>query len=217
MITPVKYFWEQFNGPQITAICKAIFEWLKLLFDRTLNYFNGWNINTVNSYHLTTVGILMGIGRPILPPVTTTQFFFTRTSPGGGNQHNNVHGFSEIGGDVGGRFEDVTIISREKDFLQDNYYRALLKAIQESEGEAGSLTLLDDICKAINDVNNTPLFVNYEFSYYERPEGRPGDVRLFMGRVTDWEIWNYAKTAITAVTEVLYKPEPTVFVEAEPT
>ena len=214
MITPVKYFWEQFNGPQVTAIVKAVFEWLKASFDRTLDYFNGWSVKTVNSKHLTTVGILMGIGRPILRRIRGTQFFFTNSTHGE-NQHNNVHGFSEVGGEVGGRFQEIDPLAGEIEVLQDNYYEALLEAVQKSEGEAGSLTLLDDIANALNNVNNTPLFVNYEFTYYRAPYGRPGDVRLFMGNITDWERWTYALAAIEAVTNTLYRPEPTVFTEAE--
>jgi len=214
MITPVKYFWEQFNGPQVTAIVRAVFEWLKASFDRTLDYFNGWSVKTVNSKHLTTVGILMGIGRPILRRIRGTQFFFTN-SVHGENQHNNVHGFSEVGGEVGGRFQEIDPLAGEIEVLQDNYYEALLEAVQKSEGEAGSLTLLDDIANALNNVNNAPLFVGYEFTYYRAPYGRPGDVRLFMGNITDWERWTYVLAAIEAVTNTLYRPEPTVFTEAE--
>lgn len=214
MITPVKYFWEQFNGPQITAIVKATFEWLKTSFDATLDYFNGWSVKTVNSKHLTTIGILMGIGRPILRRIAGTQFFFTNSSHGE-NQHNNVHGFSEVGGEIGGRFQEVDPLAGEIDVLQDDYYRVLLSAVQNSKGEAGSLTLLDDIADALNKLNNTPLFVSYEFTYYRAPYGRPGDVRLFMGNITDWERWTYVLAAIEAVTNTLYKPEPAVFTEAE--
>lgn len=214
MITPVKYFWEQFNGPQVTAIVKATFEWLKNSFDATLDYFNGWSVKTVNSKHLSTIGILMGIGRPILRRIAGTQFFFTISSHGE-NQHNNVHGFSEIDGEIGGRFQELDPLADKVDVLQDNYYRALLSAVQESEGEAGSLTLLDDIANALNNINNAPLFVSYEFTYYRMPYGRPGDVRLFMGNITDWDRWTYVLAAIEAVTNTLYKPEPAVFTEAE--
>ena len=87
MINPVKYFWEQFNGPQITAIVKAVYEWLKVSFDSTLDYFNGWSIKTVNGKHLTTIGILMGIGRPILRRISSTEFFFTNSEHGESEEH----------------------------------------------------------------------------------------------------------------------------------
>lgn len=216
MITPVKYFWEQFNGPQITAIAKAVFEWLKDSFDRTLDYYNRWTTATVNDKHLTTVGTLMNIGRPILRRISSTQFFFTATEQGEGG-HGSVHGFSEVGGEIGGRFGEVVEDVGENDILQTNYYRALLLAVQKSEGQAGSLTLLDDIAYAMNNVNNSPIFTYYDFSYYDSETGRNGDVRLHMGNVTDWERGTYVVAALEAVVNTLYKPEPSIFVEMSPT
>ena len=215
MITPVKYFWEQFNGPQITCIVRAVFEWIKASFDRTLDYFNGWSTATVNDKHLTTIGVLMGIGRPVLRRIASVQFFFTSTSHGEGG-HGSVHGFSEVGGEIGGRFGEVEEHAGENEVLQADYFRALLLAIQKSEGVAGSLTLLDDIAYAMNTVNNSPIFTHYDFTYYDSITGRNGDVQLYMGNVSDWERGTYVLAALDAVINTLYKPEPTVFAEMSP-
>lgn len=216
MITPVRYFWQQFNGPQVSAIARAFFEWFKQLFDHTLDYFNGWSTDTVNDDHLSTIGVLMGIGRPIIKRVESTQFFFTATVHGEGG-HDNIHGFSEIGGQVGGRFGEVEDVGGKIEVLQENYYRAVLKAIQKSEGVAGSLILLEDIANALNEVNNTPIFTTYNFHWYREPEGRNGDALLYMGNVTDWERSTYVIAALQAVTRALYGPEPFVNIEMAPT
>lgn len=216
MITPVRYFWQQFNGPQISCVLKAVFEWLKSVFDSTLDYFNDWTTDTVNDKHLTTIGTLMGIGRPVIKRVESTKFFFTATIHGEGG-HNNIHGFSEIGGQVGGRFGEVEDTGGQIEVLQENYYRAVLKAIQTSTGEEGSLILLEDIANALNNVNNSPIFTTYNFHWYREPEGRNGDVLLYMGNVTDWDRSTYVIAALQAVTRALYGPEPLLSTEMAPT
>ena len=44
MILPIRYLWQQLNGPQTTGICKAIEEYWKTIFDNKLDYFNNLSI-----------------------------------------------------------------------------------------------------------------------------------------------------------------------------
>ena len=216
MIAPIRYFWQQFNGPQISCITKAVFEWLKKSFDSLLDFFEGWSVSTVTNEQLTTVGALMDIGRPVVRHIESTEFFFTATVHGEGG-HNSPHGFSGIPEPVGGVFAETFTRSGNAELLQADYYRAILKAVQTSAGSWGSLILLEDIANALNEVNNMPIFTRYTFSWYTEPEGRNGDVLLQLGNVSDWARATYVLAAIESVAKDLYGPEPAVYGQMEPT
>ena len=40
MIRPIEFLWRQLNGPQITAVVKAAYNWCVQQFDATMDYFN---------------------------------------------------------------------------------------------------------------------------------------------------------------------------------
>ena len=91
MILPVKFLWEQLDGPQITAIENALFQYFKDIFDTKLDYLSTMNVDTANDSHLTFLGILANFVRPVIT-VPDREFFYLTNEV----EHNSAHGFAEI-------------------------------------------------------------------------------------------------------------------------
>ena len=188
MIIPIKYLWEQLDGPQVTAFTTAIFEYMKSIFDDKLEYFNNISIKTANNQHLTLLGLLSGLVRPTVSEADKNYFYFSEAS-----EHPVEHGFSALTNrSRGGRFVGIGVGQGTHNVsLNEAHYRALLEAWLESDGELGSLELLDTICYKLSQLDlgdDVTPFYTFEFMSGDNvPAGRaPGDVFIDMGTMSQW-------------------------------
>lgn len=214
MILPIRYMWEQLNGPQISALSDALFEYWKSIFDAKLDYFNTISVDTASDIHLTLLGLLSGLVRPNISEPDREYFYFTEFP-----ESNFEHGFSDLGNlqsggkltklDSGGGIHNVS--------LDAEHYRALLKAWVYGEGDIGSLELLDDICNELTKldigVDTTP-FYNFVFMAGDNiPTDRaPGDVYLDMRSAANWNNPLHVYAVIQGIANSAYAPQPRLFV-----
>lgn len=160
MILPVAFLWKQLNGPQITGIVKAIFQFIKNKLDPHLDYYNNISIDTADEKHLEMIGTLMGISRPIFTLADEKFFWFTTsdtTSP-------YEHGFGNAGNQtLGGKFSDINTAYETMKMYKVALpvYRELLKAVANSRGEEGSLVFLDDVTYAMTQKMKGRSSANY--------------------------------------------------------
>lgn len=214
MILPVRYMWEQLNGPQVSALSDALFEYWKSIFDTKLDYFNNISVQTANDPHLTLLGLLAGLIRPTIAEPSAEFFYFTERP----EQH-FFHGFSDLDNpEEGGRFSKLDgAATMHNASLNEEYYRALLKAWISGEGDIGSLALLDDMCYEL-----AKLDIGYDVTPYYRfvfmegddiPVDRaPGDVYIDMGQASDWANPIQIYAVIQGIGNSAYAPQPRLFV-----
>ena len=212
MFHPFRFLWKQFNGPQITAISQAIYEYLKSIWDNTLDYFNGLSVATANSDHLTLIGLISGLTRPIIDAEDVRTFFFTD-----GLETPTTHGFSDADDpDVpGGVLSDLNEWQdSHKELLPTEVYRRLLLDYVTSDGERGGLTLLDNFIRDI-----WLLYRRDEPNYYIRIEtgiaeaARYGDVWIYLGPAYKWgDNAPYIDAIVDSLSNYIYAPEPRIFI-----
>lgn len=217
MILPVKFLWEQLDGPQITAIENALFQYFKDIFDTKLDYLSTMNVDTANDSHLTFLGILANFVRPIITVPDREFFYFTD-----GVEHNSAHGFAEINDrSVGGRLVGIEGATSEARPINTEHYRILLKAYIEGDGELGSLTLLDDICYALSVQDQPTLAPSYRFEFMEGdniPIGRaPGDIYIDIGTMKDWNNPLQIYAILRGLGNSTYWPVPQLFISIDAT
>lgn len=212
MLLPVRYMWEQLNGPQVSALSDAVFQYWKQVFDKDLDYFNNISIETASDIHLTLLGLLSGLIRPSITEADAEFFYFTENS-----EHPMEHGFGDTQNpQLGGRFSKSTIPTVHNTSLDMEYYRALLRAWVSGDGEIGSLQLLDDICYEITklDVGTTDPF--YSFSIMQGsdiPADRaPGDVFIDMKGKDNWHNPLHVYAVLNGIASTAYAPQPRLFV-----
>ena len=90
MILPIRYMWEQLDGPQVSALSNALFEYWKSVFDVKLDYFNNISVNTASDIHLTLLGLLSGLIRPNISEPDREYFYFTEHPESQNNSINAV-------------------------------------------------------------------------------------------------------------------------------
>lgn len=214
MILPIRYLWEQLNGPQVTGICKAIEDYWKMVFDNKLDYFNTLSVNTANDAHLTLFGLLSGLVRPTISEPDRDYFYFTENA-----EQNVSHGFSDLNNlSVGGRFSKLDSGAGIHNVsLDTEHYRALLRAWTEGEGEIGSLELLDDICAELTKLDLGPgVEPFYRFSFMSGdniPNDRaPGDVFLDMRSMDSWHNPLHIYAVLNGIANSVYAPQPRIFI-----
>lgn len=214
MILPVRYLWQQLNGPQASGICDAIEAYWKTIFDTKLDYFNNLSIETANDDHLTLFGLLSGLVRPTISEPDRDYFYFTENAEQG-----VTHGFSDLADPtVGGKFSKLdTGGGIHNVSLDTEYYRALLRAWTEGEGEIGSLMLLDDICAELTKLDISPETVPfYQFSFMsgdDIPQDRaPGDVFIDMRSMEAWHNPLHVYAVLNGIGNTAYAPQPRLFV-----
>lgn len=211
MIAPINFLWKQLNGPQITAFCRAVYLWIKDLFDDKLDYFNTFSIDTANDEHLTTLGTLMGIKRPMIGVQNNEDFWFTNT------KEKSTRGFGDIGSDVGGLFSSPDPTGMNASYIGEEYYRPLLKTVATGKGMPGSLVLIDEICAYFYDTYRQGEQKNYLL--YHEPDNLDaeqgymvGDILLFLGRIEDWGSTSFFIHSIMNVLNLYaYAPLPSLF------
>lgn len=214
MILPVRYLWEQLNGPQVTGICQAIEDYWKNIFDDKLDYFNNLSIETANDAHLTLFGLLSGLVRPTISEPDKDYFYFTENY-----EQDVTHGFSsEDDPSIGGRFTKLDSGGGIHNVsLDTEYYRALLRAWTKGEGEIGSLMLLDDICAelALLDIgpDTTPFHKFFFMEGDDIPVLRaPGDVFIDMRSMSEWHNPLHVYAVLNGIGDSAYAPQPRLFV-----
>lgn len=211
MILPIKFLWEQLDGPQANAISQAIYEYWKGMFDNKLDYFNGLNIETANDAHLTLMGIIANFIRPNILVPDRDYFLFTEH-----DEHDNPHGLSFINDrSVGGRLTQITGPEQGPYPLDTEFYRALLKTYRDSEGAIDSLVLLDDICNALSLKDNPEAEPSYRFSFTRTTTevtGRgPGDLYIDMGSMTQWANPLQIYAVLTGLANSVFWPLPRIW------
>lgn len=214
MIIPIKYLWEQLDGPQVTAFTTAIFEYMKSIFDDKLEYFNNISIKTANNQHLTLLGLLSGLVRPTVSEADKNYFYFSEEP-----EHPVEHGFSALTNRArGGRFVGIGVGQGTHNVsLNEAHYRALLEAWLESDGELGSLELLDTICYKLSQLDlgdDVTPFYTFEFMSGDNvPAGRaPGDVFIDMGTMSQWNNPLHVYAVLRGIANSIYAPQPQIFV-----
>lgn len=214
MILPVRYLWEQLDGPQVSALSDALFEYWKSVFDNKLEYFNNISVNTANNIHLTLLGMLAGLIRPNISEADTDFFYFTEYP-----ESDFQHGFSDLDEpDVGGKLSRVDSgISTHNVSLDAEHYRALLKAWVSGEGDIGSLMLLDDICNELTKLDLGPVTPFYQFDFMEQgpslPADRaPGDVYIDMRSADNWNNPLHIYAVLQGIGNTAYAPQPRLFI-----
>lgn len=213
MILPVRYLWQQLNGPQASGICKAIEEYWKTIFDDKLDYFNNLSIETANDDHLTLFGLLSGLIRPTISEPDRDYFYFTEYA-----EQEVPYGFGDTEDPtVGGRFVKTDANGVHNVSLDTEYYRALLRAWTSGEGEIGSLMLLDDICAELSKLDLGPEEAPfYSFSFMEGddiPADRaPGDVFIDMRSMDAWHNPTHVYAVLNGIGNTVYAPQPRLFV-----
>lgn len=212
MILPIDFIWKQLNGPQVTALKQAMYEWCVAQTATPFAYFNNLSIDTANSAHLTFMGALGNICRPYVTSVDLSIFYFTEHP-----QSNFSHGFSSINDiGIGGRVVELqqTYDTMTHHPLNDTIYRCILKAIGNSEGEIGSLRMLDDLMyelrKTFGNPNDMP---DYNFTLETDVLGAKsyGDVDISLDNMGKWAQAESIIIAVRAISDTLYKPEPQIF------
>lgn len=211
MIRPIDFLWRQLNGPQITAFTQGVYKWCVNQFDDLLDYYNDLKIKNANSAHLNLFGMMANFARPFIRVVDMTFFWFT-TEP----EENFDHGFSSLENlSAGGIFSSV---SRQWESehgvpLSDAFFRRVLQAYSDSEGEIGSLTLLDDLCNTLKEYAGTSL-ASYDINILTELQGvmDVGDIQIDIGALSHWENWASVVAAIEALTKTVYAPLPRVHV-----
>lgn len=214
MILPIRYMWEQLNGPQVSALSNALFEYWKSIFDTKLDYFNNISVETASDIHLTLLGLLSGLVRPNISEPDREYFYFTERP-----ESSFAHGFSDLadrqtGGkltkiDSGGGIHNVS--------LDAEHYRALLRAWVSGDGDIGSLQLLDDICNELTKLDLGPGEAPfYQFDFMEGdniPSDRaPGDVFIDMRSAENWNNPLHVYAVIQGIASSAYAPQPRLFV-----
>lgn len=214
MIVPIWYMWEQLNGPQIKGISDAIYQYSKNLFDPILDYFNTLSVDNANTDHLTLMGLLSGLVRPLVYEPDQFSFLFTEEA-----LHDYPRGFSSLNSANGGKFaESAEVVSElQRHYLNDTYYRPLLKAWCMGDNEIGGLALLDDICAVLTQIDqgqDAELF--YEFSFMEGPDipedRSPGDVFIDIGNTSQWRDPFKVYGILQGIRDTIYVPQPRLYI-----
>ena len=211
MILPIKFLWEQLDGPQANAIEQAIYEYWKQMFDEKLDYLNNINIESANDAHLTLLGIIANFIRPNILVPDKDYFLFTEHA-----ESDNPHGLSFVNNRaVGGRLTAISGPEQGPYPLDTEFYRTLLKTYRDSDGEIDSLVLLDDICNALSLKDNPTVQPSYEFSFTRTTTevtGRgPGDLYIDMGSMSHWANPLQIYAVLTGLANSVFWPLPCIW------
>ena len=209
MIYDIEFLWKQLDGPQATAFTQSLYNYLKDQFDSLLEYFNNLSIETANSDHLSLMGTLANFSRPSIRYVDLAFFWFTEEY-----QHNFIHGFSSLEHpNIGGKFNSLTNIYETEHSipLNDRFFRTVLQAYADSEGEVGSLRLMDDLVYALQQAYGAS--ATYEFEIVEEVTGGYdyGDMRIDLGAMDNWNQPDSVIASIEAIANTAYAPLPRVW------
>lgn len=215
MIRSIEFLWKQLNGPQITAVVKAFHDWCVSQFDALIEYFDNLSIDTASHYHLSLMGQIANLARPFVS-IPDKNFFWFTAHP----QKNFEHGFSSLEDrGIGGKFIDIQKLydTYHGEPLTDEFFRILLKTYTNSDGEDGSLKLMDDVVDALRKVYSSSTKA-YKFTIVEEPEQNKdyGDLYIDLGIDEKWNSWEQVYVSIKAMASTMYYPLPRVYPEYTP-
>lgn len=190
-LRPLRFLWKQMNGPQATAIMTSIFRWVQDMFNKNIEYLTNFSIATAKGEHLSLIGNIMGVIRPIVTVADAKMFIFT-SSP----EQDVEYGFSGEPGPlaVGGKFISLEemLLAYQRTACPDSYYRKVLQAIASSNREPFSIAFIDDLISGVwhSYRPNIPSKVQFEWATKEQ-EGGTGavireDLYIYIGTIADW-------------------------------
>lgn len=223
MINPISFLWRQFNGPQITAICQALWQYMKDSFDTSLEYFDKLSISTANSDHLTWIGILQGLARPLIPIPDETMFLFDEEygyiedpdNPGhmipDTTSYPSERGFADVGEVFGeGGKLDYEMYKSGYSYLPDYIFRACLSANSSSEGMLGGLVALDDIIYGIWKMEHPTTVPVYQIKWAGEQDTKytRADIFVDLGVTGDWAFPYETQAEIKLLGTTVYFPIP---------
>lgn len=203
MINNVPFLWKQLNGPQIVGITKAIFEFIRNMFEGVLNYFNYFSRRRCSIQHAEIIGMFTHFTRPILEEYNRVYFFFTHYK-----ERNADRGFSEVvegrPGDIGGKFSSLTESVKVLEKLDATVYIELLNKFLDSRGDISSLEVLDDVCHQLVLLDaKHPDTMTYSFSWEETGVG---GLTINVGSVDDWNNPDRVVAVLNALGDTMYFP-----------
>lgn len=226
MINPISFLWRQFTGSQVNAIATALWQYFKDSFDGTLEYYRNLKIANANDDHLTWIGILQGVARPLIPLPDESYFLFTETygyEEGDGAEPEtwyaghmipdsglNPRGFGSVNNSEGGRLTDVKGIG-DYEYIPATIFRAVLRANSSSSGVLGSLVVLDDILYTIWRIDHLTTPPVYTFTFANRqanPRNTPGDIFANLGVTGDWKYPYETQAEVHVLGNTVYYPMP---------
>lgn len=228
MINPISFLWRQFNGPQISAFCNAIWEYFNTTYSQTLAYLGHLTIESANTHHLSLLGALQGLARPLVPIPKEDELLFT-----------NDYGYKEGYGvepatwyaghlipdamfpsnegvsslhnpSVGGKFQQEGSKTGYS-YITDYIFRALLRAVAHSEGYLGGLTVLDDMLYEVYRTDYPSETPKYKFVWTNRTthqHNSPADIIVDMGSTYDWANPYMLYAEINLLGDTVYYPIP---------
>ena len=203
MIKPIQFLWKQLNGPQITGITQAIYNFLKESFDDLLDYFNLFNIDRATPEHAEIIGLLNEFTRPILLEYRRAFFFFTYHK----EQHNLERGLSTLSDLAhGGKFSSLAENIRITEKMDIRTYKALLKTYLSSDGQPNSLQMLDDICQKLVELDaKNPESQTYTFIRNLRS---PGSITVDIGYIEEWNNPQRVQAVLESLGKTIFYPDP---------
>lgn len=194
MLRKIRFLWKQFNGPQISGLMTSIFRYLQTNFNTLIDYFRHFSIQRANNAHLSLIGACMGIVRPIMRFADDTFFFFTATKETGSR-----HGFSSLNDmSMGAQFSTVQRYyeSYNNVTCPEEYYRKVLLAYKDFEGEKYSYLFIQSILESVWQQNHPDRELSTAgigIRFYQEGDPAPygvtrtlGDIEIYMGPQTDW-------------------------------
>lgn len=180
---PVRFLWRQLNGPQITAIMTALFRWIRDMFNPTIHYLATFSIATATDDHLTLIGGLQRVIRPMISIARAHAFIFTAEPETG-----KSYGVSASPGplQVGGVFSDPAYAIRQNILCPAEYFRAILLACKEQTAEPFSIVFIDKVLGELWNKYHPGETPHYTFIWMDGTDGPLEDVRITLGSIEDW-------------------------------
>lgn len=212
MIVPFSWMWEQLNGPIVSAIKDALYNYMYSQFNDKMDSLNDLSIESADTALLTVFGMLMGMPRPIV----VRQSENNRMMFAADYYNPSEYGFSASSGqwsptNIGGTFAEAWETGEDAgEYAPTNWYRAILLAYANSDGRMGSLSLLDDIVSAIRNVDNPAAALDHRFEFFTDSNDvhMVGDFELFLSSVNAWSDIDIASSLLESLMYGGYAPVP---------
>ena len=189
-LRPIRFLWKQMCGPQVTAIMTAIFRYMQNIFNSQISYLSTFSLATATDSHLTFIGTLSGIIRPIISVADLSNFIFTLEPEQGVD-----YGVSEGPGpeQTGGKFTDLYADMRKWtiELCPAEYFRQILIACSKTKAEPMSPVFLSEFLDHLFDslfpVGDRPVYSFYWFdTVYPDSSIAKEDMRLDLGEIRAW-------------------------------